>query len=503
MNNKIISFYKLQKIRKNNISKTIGLAHGVFDLLHYGHILHLKKAKEQCDILIVSITSSEFVNKGPNRPYYSNKKRLEIMSSLEIVDFVILSNEKTAKTILGTLKPNFYFKGDEYEDISKDYTKNIIKEINVLKKNKGKIIYTKEKTLSSSNIINKFFLQKTLEQSKFLEKLKKKLNFEKLKKITDKAKDTKVLIIGDAIIDRYIFCKTLGKSPKEDVLSVAETYEENYIGGIFATANHLSQFSNNVTLLTMIGDKGFNKNKIFSKLEKNIKNKIYIKKNFMTLEKTRYLHKDSNNKLFQKANYRDFKTTSKIENQIIKFLNLNIKKYDVVIVNDFGHGLISQKIKKIIQRKSKFLALNVQTNSANSGYNYVSLYNKANYITLDEPEARLSTQDNASESKKLFKKIFKNTKFKYCSITHGKNGTRISNLKNTVYVPVFSDQAIDTVGAGDAYFAITSIFMNHTKDMDIIGFVGNLAGAIQISYLGHQKFVKQNELLGFAKSLLV
>ena len=61
-------------------------------------------------------------------------------------------------------------------------------------------------------------------------------------------------------------------------MSVAETYEENYIGGIFATANHLSQFSNNVTLLTMIGDKGFNKNKIFSKLEKNIKNKIYIKK---------------------------------------------------------------------------------------------------------------------------------------------------------------------------------------------------------------------------------
>ena len=118
---------------------------GYFDLLHYGHILHLKKAKEQCDILIVSITSSEFVNKGPNRPYYSNKKRLEIMSSLEIVDFVILSNEKTAKTILGTLKPNFYFKGDEYEDISKDYTKNIIKEINVLKKIKERLFIQKKK----------------------------------------------------------------------------------------------------------------------------------------------------------------------------------------------------------------------------------------------------------------------------------------------------------------------------------------------------------------------
>ena len=128
----------------------------------------------------------------------------------------------------------------------------------------------------------------------------------------------------------------------------------------------------------------------------------------MTLEKTRYLHKDSNNKLFQKANYRDFKTTSKIENQIIKFLNLNIKKYDVVIVNDFGHGLISQKIKKIIQRKSKFLALNVQTNSANSGYNYVSLLIKQ--IIL-----RLMSQKLGFQHKTMHRKV-KNYLKKYLKI---------------------------------------------------------------------------------------
>lgn len=503
MRNKILSSKKLSIFRNKNKTKIIGLAHGVFDLMHYGHILHLKKAKEQCDILVVSITASDYVNKGPNRPYYNNKKRLEIMSSLEDVDFIFLSNEKTAKSIISTLKPNIYFKGDEYENISKDYTKNIVKEINLLKKNKGRIIYTKEKTLSSSKIINKYFLKKTDDQKKFLEKLKKKLNFEKITKITDKAKKTKVLVIGDAIIDRYVFCKTLGKSPKEDVLSVAESYEEKYIGGIFATANHLSQFSDNVTLLTMIGDKGFNINKITQKLSKNIKKIFFEKKNFNTLEKTRYLHKDSNNKLFQKANYNDFRTTSAIEKKILSFLNLNIKKYDLVIVNDFGHGFVSKNIKNIVQKKSKFLTLNVQTNSANSGYNYVSLYRKANYITLDEPEARLATQDNSSESNVLFKKILKNTKYKFCSITHGKNGTKINNLKKSIFVPVFSDNAVDTVGAGDAYFAITSIFIKHINDIETIGFVGNVAGAIQISYLGHQKYVKKTEFLGYVKTLLL
>ena len=503
MRNKILSLEKLSNLRNKNKTKIIGLAHGVFDLLHYGHILHLKKAKEQCDILVVSITASDYVNKGPNRPYYNNKKRLEIMSSLENVDFIVLSNEKTAKLILNTLKPNIYFKGDEYENVSKDYTKNIIKEINLLKKNKGKIVYTNEKTLSSSSIINKYFLKKTDDQRKFLEKLKKKLDFAKIIKIINKAKKNKVLVIGDAIIDKYVFCKTLGKSPKEDVLSVAEAYEERYIGGIFATANHLSQFSDNVTLLTMIGDKGFNKSKIMPILSKNIKKIFFEKKNFNTLEKTRYLHKDNNNKLFQKANYNNFQTTPAIEKKILSFLNSNIKKYDLVIVNDFGHGLISKKIKDVIQKKSKFLTLNVQTNSANSGYNYVSLYRKANYITLDEPEARLATQDNSSKSNILFKKILKNTKFKFCSITHGKNGTRINDLKKTIFVPVFSDNAVDTVGAGDAYFAITSIFIKHINDIDIIGFVGNVAGAIQISYLGHQKYVKKVEFLGYVKTLLL
>ena len=85
---------------------------------------------------------------------------------------------------------------------------------------------------------------------------------------------------------------------------------------------------------------------------------------------------------------------------------------------------------------------------------------------------------------------------------HAKNGARINNLKNTIFAPVFSDNAVDTVGAGDAYFAITSIFIKHIKSMNIIGFVGNVAGAIQIGYLGHQKYVKKKEFLGYAKSLL-
>ena len=66
---KIISKLKKEK-------KKIVLVHGVFDLLHIGHIKYFKKAKSYGDILIVSVTSNDYVNKGPNRPYFDEKLRM-------------------------------------------------------------------------------------------------------------------------------------------------------------------------------------------------------------------------------------------------------------------------------------------------------------------------------------------------------------------------------------------------------------------------------------------
>ena len=66
---------KIVFLRKKQ--KKIVLCHGVFDLLHIGHIKHFKEAKTLGDIVIVSITSDKFVNKGPNRPIFNQNLRAE------------------------------------------------------------------------------------------------------------------------------------------------------------------------------------------------------------------------------------------------------------------------------------------------------------------------------------------------------------------------------------------------------------------------------------------
>jgi len=499
---KKINFKKISTIRRLNPKIKIGLAHGVFDLLHYGHLLHLKKAKENCDVLVVSITSAKFVNKGPNRPQYNDKERMFFLSNLSCVDYVYLSKEKTAEKIIKNLRPNYYFKGNEYQDQNKDYTNNIKKELNILKSVSGSIFYTKEKTLSSSNIFNNFYSDDSL-NLQVLRDIKKELSFDNIVKDFNKISKLKVLVIGDLIIDRYFFCTSLGKSPKEDLISVKNINSETYGGGTIATANHVSQFAFKTTLLTSIGN-SINNREYINFIEKKIEKKIFKNSTSPTIEKNRFLENSSKRKLFQNLSNDFIRIDSKVEKKIINYLTKNIKKFDIVMINDFGHGLLTKNIRTFIQQKSKFLTLNCQTNSSNVGYNFISKYFKADYVTIDEPEARLSTQKRFANLKEVISVLKNQLKFKICSITRGENGCVVFKNKSSKLIecPAVTNNVEDTVGAGDAYFAISSLISFVQKNLKAIGFVGNVSGAIKVSYLGHRKYLKKESVLGFVKSLL-
>ena len=80
----------------------IGFTAGNFDLIHPGHINHLKKAKSYGNVLIVTITADKFVNKKLQGTYYNQNQRAEFLSNLEFVDFVSIINEPSAITGLKT-----------------------------------------------------------------------------------------------------------------------------------------------------------------------------------------------------------------------------------------------------------------------------------------------------------------------------------------------------------------------------------------------------------------
>ena len=134
--------------------KKVVLCHGVFDLVHLGHIEHFKSAKSYGDYLIVSLTLDKFIKKGPGRPLFNEQQRMEYLKQIKIVDQVILSKTESSIDIINTIKPDFYVKGPDYKENYKDKTKKIILEKKAVEKNGGKIRFTNDITFSSSNILN-------------------------------------------------------------------------------------------------------------------------------------------------------------------------------------------------------------------------------------------------------------------------------------------------------------------------------------------------------------
>ena len=128
--------------------KKVVHCHGVFDLLHIGHIRHLEQAKQFGDLLIVTLTPDHHVNKGPNRPAFAEQLRAEAVAALDCVDYVAINKWPTAVETIRLLKPDVYVKGLEYKDSNNDITGKIKEETEAIRSVNGKIQFTEDITFS-------------------------------------------------------------------------------------------------------------------------------------------------------------------------------------------------------------------------------------------------------------------------------------------------------------------------------------------------------------------
>ena len=307
----------------------------------------------------MTLTSDQYVYKGPNRPAFGEQNRLSAVAALDVVDFVALNKNSTAIPAINELKPDIYCKGPDYTIHKNDTSGEIKNEISALKKNKGKILYTSGTTYSSSKLINQFTDSYSSRQKSDIGKIKKRYSFPNIKSSIENFSKLKVLVIGETIIDEYNFCEALGKSGKEPMLVLRDLKTEQYLGGAVAIARHLSQFCKKITLSSMLGEKKEFLKDIKKRLPKNINFEYIAKKNSPTILKKRFLDNISNNKVLGVYKLNDDPLTNKEEKIFNNKLKKLLKSHDLVIVSDYGHGLISKKSAEVISKKSKYLALNL------------------------------------------------------------------------------------------------------------------------------------------------
>lgn len=502
---KIKTLEELKKIVLNlkKQRKKIVHCHGVFDLVHLGHIRHFNSAKKFGDILIVTSTADRFVKRGPGRPIFRQDLRAESLANLATIDFICIVDSPTASTAIDVIKPDFYVKGPDYVQKDKDVTGKIYEEERIVKRNGGKLVFTDDLTFSSSQLLNNHFEKYPEKTLKYLKKLSAKYSVDDISKKFKEIEKMKILVIGDTIIDQYSYCTPLGKSSKDSIIVNKFISSEDFAGGSLATANHTAQLSSKVELLTILGEKDSYDKFIKGKLNKNIKTKFFYRKGCSTTVKKRYVNYDNNRKLFEICVLDDHYLDKKEQKPIVNYLRKNLKKYDLVIVSDFGHGLITKDIIKVLCNKAKCLAINVQTNSANMGFNLVTKYPRADLVCIDQLEIRLATGEKTGDMPELLKKIYKQLRCKMVIATRGSSGSMSYTKKHDIQEsPAYSDSAVDAVGAGDAFYSYVAPCFAAGMNPDITSLIGNAVGALKVKIVGNREPVKVVDLMKFVGRLL-
>ena len=504
MSLKILSLEALSEVLEiHRGNKTIVQCHGCFDLLHIGHIRHFTEAKAMGDILVVTITPDRFVNKGPGRPAFKEDLRLEAVASLDCVDYVALNEWQTAENTLATVKPDIYCKGPEYRSSTANSNDFIAVEKKIVEDHGGRMAFTEDLTFSSSNLINNYMPVFSPEVTEFLAGIRSKHSTEEITGLIDSFSDLKVLVIGETIIDEYHYVNTMGKSMKEPILASKLLRKEKHAGGILAIANHVASFTDNVDVLTFLGEYQPQESFVKKSLKETVTPHFFYKKKSPTIVKRRFVESELLQKLFEIYEINDDLIEGKREREFCQWIEENSKNYDVVIVADYGHGMMTPKVIETLCEHAPFLCVNAQGNAGNRGHNPISKYPTADCISLAQHELILEFRNQHLEPADMVQQIAEKMKCQNVILTRGKYGTMCYRQSEGIKsVPAMAPKIVDRVGAGDAVLSIISMALYRKAALDLVGLIGNAAGAEAVAIVGNKSSVEKIPFIKHLESLL-
>jgi hypothetical protein len=274
-----------------------------------------------------------------------------------------------------------------------------------------------------------------------------------------KAAEKRALFMGETIIDVYHYVRPLGRPLKECIVSVEHISTETFEGGVVAAAAHAREFCKGVD--------------IFSSGSR--------------ITKERWVEAAHVRKLFEVYSDGIWRGGEPPE----------WSDYDVVVVTDYGHGMMDQQMIDRLPSSlyGPYVAVNVQTNSGNFGFNLATKYGHitVDYLVVDEPEARLATGNQYGDIELSMERLYKTVAEKVV-ITLGKKGAIGIDKHGICSQPALTDKVVDTLGAGDAFFAITALIAQEATMPEILH-IGNAAGACKTGIIGHQRAIRKDELV--------
>lgn len=494
---KIIQHHKLSyRIRELcQPDQKLLVAHGVYDRLHMGHMLQLMRIKEMYpdDFLLVTITDDKHVreNKGMGRPYCDEITRAKALSGLSVVDAVCVIPENDALGVIRAVKPDRYIKGTEYAN--KSHTDDALKaELELVVSFGGKVSFISSEIPTMSTSLMGAAGENDRAYA-FLQDFIRLSDRERLLRILSKMSELRVMVAGDAIVDRSTFIQMGNKAPKTCILTLEHIRGIHNtitsLGGALFMANTAAQFVKEVSLFTAIGTRPFicdyniKTEELLDRLAKNVvKNIAYLPDRCPTIKwrfKECIFPENSVRQTITQLNFvsHDPYPQAAVD-EMLDCIKPHIPRQDVIIMADFGHGYCESQVYHAMAQSDKFVAAMTQANGFNYGLNTIWKVPRASFLCIDDVELRLALGDTSNKVERLANVVMGTKRFDNVAITQGKRGCLMVTPNSHVRVPSIQANIIDRIGAGDTFMVVVTLALYCGATPSEAGLLGNVGGAL-------------------------
>jgi len=458
--------------------KKVILCHGVFDVVHPGHVRHLAYAKTKADILIASITADRHIKKGIYRPHIPEVLRALNLAAFEMVDYVMIDDQETPLKTLSELKPDFFAKGFEYT--STGLPPATQEEADVVEGYGGQMIFTPgDVVYSSSKFLNLSLPQVQLEKLLLLMQLNE-ISFETLRDTIKKLSKYHVHVVGDTIIDSFTRTTFIGGQTKTPTFSVLYQGQEDYIGGAGIVAQHLRAAGARVTFSTVLGDDRLKDFVINGLQDSGVEICPIIDPNRPTTQKNAIIS----------GGYRllkiDTLDNSPISEDILQKLTESVQEStaNAMVFSDFRHGIFNRlSITALTQSIPKGM-FRVADSQVASRWGNITEFKGFELITPNEREARFALANQDSGVGRLASFLQDACNYQNLILKLGDRGIFcVAQDQNSITpsfsIDSFANNIVDAVGAGDALLAYSTLTMLATGSLVIAGILGSMAAACE------------------------
>jgi len=474
--------------------------HGCFDIVHPGHLRYLEFAHRQGDILIVSVTGDNQIDKGSQRPFIPQELRAENLAALEYVDWVYINPNPTAVGILGEVQPHIYVKGAEYEHSTDP---GFLAERRVVESYGGRVIFSSgEVIFSSTRLLETIAADDSLDAQRLAAVCQRhNINASSIEKIVNNLESCRVLVIGDIILDQYVLCDATEVANEAPMMSLVELERREYLGGAAIVARQIAALGASATLLSACGNNDEARSTMDTLDDEQIYTRLLPVRHSLP-RKTRFVVETAKMLRVEKAEYAPL--DSQAETTAVAEIEAQLDHVDAVIWCDFGYGMITSNLLRrtlpILRERKKIIAGNVSGPRGN-----LLEFKNVDLLCPTERQLRTVFHDFEQGLSKVAWEAMSHTRAKHLVTSLAKRGivafdrqTQQANLPEysgrllSEYLPSFADKVVDSLGAGDAFLAVATLALTAGAGLMQAAYLANAASALEHATLGNVPISKRN-----------